>query len=110
MIEVLKSIEGEGRLFGLPLSYAYYMIYLSMACLFVFMILHNAGIVRGISVLLVVIIPIILYVIFRIKAKRSNKRMQLESWIAYRLTPKIFKSQKIIINDKFHKKATARKQ
>jgi len=36
------------------------------------------------------------------KTKHSNRRMQLESWIAYRLTPSIFKTKqiKIKVNDK----------
>jgi len=98
MIEVLKSIEGEGRMFGLPLSYAFYLVYICMACLMVFIILSNLGLVGGFSIVFVFLIPLVLYFFFKMKTKHSNRRMQLESWIAYRLTPSIFKTKQIQIN------------
>lgn len=91
-MEVLKAIEGEGRIFGLPFSYGLYVVYAAMLTLLLFIILETANIISSIYFLGVFIVPLILYVILRIKTKSSSRTMELESWLAYRMLPKIYKS------------------
>lgn len=92
-IDVIKSIEGEGKILGLRMSYAFYLLYIFCFCMIGFILAEWIGLISEKAGLLVIIIPLLSYVLLRYRASKVLRAYALESKIARRIQYRVVRAE-----------------